>query len=401
MNALSISLLAWLFWGPAALPPAAEEVVREYKQAVVQATEPQRQVLIERLTRLKQEAVKNDDFAGAAAITQLQAQLKEDPFTNSTIPSLPTQATGALQLYHEEMTAAVEKEKASLIKRLVALKSELASNDQFDAARQVKEYLDSDHVGSLAPPTPELVEAKELNQDGGSMHGSFAQNGQVVVWQRGKQIMLAEKGESATNYQKISPILEGVMPTITGDGNQIVFFGPRPDAKKGNSLFLATRIDGHSHFGRPKEIINLLPSTGKVWSPFISGDGLSLWFSWLNPNGEYELMKAARSNPKAKWGKPEAVPLAFSDKSHHIIYPWVSDDGKQLICTKIPKGKPDEGSLVIFERDSENEKFKLKNEVDIQGHGRAPYYIPSSKELFFTRQVDGNNSIWVLKNFSP
>lgn len=133
----------------AELPSEVNDAVTKSREAVTQAAATPKKTLLERLERVKGEAVKEDDFDGAAAIKQYADQLtKSETLPDSEGMALPAQALGAIDLYRQELESAAAEERKKLFEILNALKSQAAAKEDFDTATEIKEFIDS-HAESV------------------------------------------------------------------------------------------------------------------------------------------------------------------------------------------------------------------------------------------------------------
>lgn len=129
-------------------------------------------------------------------------------------------------------------------------------------------------------------------------------------------------------------------PKLTQDELTIVFSAYNaPGGMGGYDTWIATRPDISSPFDN---IANLsaINSTGHEIAPFLTPDGLALYFH-SNRSGISQLFKATRQSLSDPFGNLEH--LSFFDSAYGSMYPSLSADGSTLFFTRImsPGGSGD------------------------------------------------------------
>jgi hypothetical protein len=167
----------------------------------------------------------------------------------------------------------------------------------------------------------------------------------------------------------------GAPEPITGLGIEADSFGPVFSAD-GRTLFFSV-VDGdediysavrepHSaQFSAAAAVPNLDAGGTEEGTPFLSYDGLSLYFFSTRPGlgvqGDRDLWVAHRAKPQAPFGQPSPVPAVNSPKIDHL--PRLSRDERTLVFVS-GRDSPNEGSnLWITQRGSKEEEFAAPVEV--------------------------------------
>ena len=123
-------------------------------------------------------------------------------------------------------------------------------------------------------------------------------------------------------------------PDITADGLTLVFNSDRPGGLGDRDMYIATRATTAAPFG---SVVNLGPTintAGDDFSPSLSADALSLFFTSDRPGGfgDLDLWVTTCASLAAPWGAP--VNLGPNVNSQFIDYnPEISWDGSRIVFT--------------------------------------------------------------------
>jgi Tol biopolymer transport system component len=93
------------------------------------------------------------------------------------------------------------------------------------------------------------------------------------------------------------------MPSLTSDEQEIYFSSDRPGGAGKSDIWVATRSDRDSPWGRPRNIEELNSPAPQVW-PCISADGLTLWW---NEFGYGEIRYSTREGREERFGKARSL----------------------------------------------------------------------------------------------
>lgn len=234
------------------LPPDAAEAIQRSREAVAQSADAPKKQLVERLDTVKSEAVKGDDFAGAAAIKRYSELLSNETLPKTDDLSLPDQALGAIDLYKQDLEAVAAKERTKLFETLGKIKDQAAQKEDYATATSIKEFMDenSDSLDFLLPNgegTTSLLTADEIRQgwkllfngkDLSGWHGFKNQplgsawtvhEGQLVSFQKGPDLITDEKlgdFELSLEYKTSPQSNSGVFIRVTETGDNAHRDGP-------------------------------------------------------------------------------------------------------------------------------------------------------------------------------
>jgi len=104
----------------------------------------------------------------------------------------------------------------------------------------------------------------------------------------------------------------------------------------GAAVFLAGSTSARAQWTQPTPIV-VCNSPFADWGPFLSHDGLSLYFSRMNTDTYYyaRILRAKRDQPSGPFTSVEEV----LSSAFHVEFPWVSDDNLRMYYTnELPTG---------------------------------------------------------------
>jgi serine/threonine protein kinase len=121
---------------------------------------------------------------------------------------------------------------------------------------------------------------------------------------------------------------DDLTPFVTADGLTLYFGSARPDGVGDVDLWESHRPTADAPWGEPKNLGNAINSTSLDSSPSLSDDGLALAFV-SHREGRYLIYLSDRATPDAPWS--EARPIGEAVRSPATDYrPWLAADGLSL-----------------------------------------------------------------------
>lgn len=123
-------------------------------------------------------------------------------------------------------------------------------------------------------------------------------------------------------------------PTLTADGRTLYFASERHGGKSGSDLYAATR-NADGGWSVPVNLGEPINTAGEEITPFISGDGQTLWFSSSSPAG-YGGIDIFRSTRKGNaWTVPVNMGAPFNTSDDDIFFvTTASGDSSYLASTR-------------------------------------------------------------------
>jgi WD40 repeat protein len=94
-------------------------------------------------------------------------------------------------------------------------------------------------------------------------------------------------------------------PTLTADMLEIFFVSDQPGGRGGTAIWTASRTSTATPFGTPS-IVTAIDSADSETHPFVTGDGLQLYFSVAHANSTTgtDLYISLRANRQSAWSAP-------------------------------------------------------------------------------------------------
>ena len=121
-------------------------------------------------------------------------------------------------------------------------------------------------------------------------------------------------------------------PSISADGLELYFSSDRPGGSGSQDIYVATRITRENEWDEAVNLGSTINNATNDGGPSISADGLELYFQSLNRAGGYgdfDNWIATRTTRDEPWGVPIPLPPPLNT-SYHDRHPYISDDGLAL-----------------------------------------------------------------------
>jgi Tol biopolymer transport system component len=151
-------------------------------------------------------------------------------------------------------------------------------------------------------------------------------------------------------------------PRLTADELTIVFSSYNmPGGYGGYDIWMATRPDRYSPFGQVTNLAEINTASSDH-APFVSPDGLTLYFD-SNRNGQFQLFQATRESLNEPFGNIEHLSLFDTPESSNA-HPCVSSDGTAIYFIRNVEG---ENSIWVSYRMEPYELAIIHTEYAIAG----------------------------------
>lgn len=192
-------------------------------------------------------------------------------------------------------------------------------------------------------------------------------------------------------------------PALSADGSTLFFSAIDED----EDIFTATRAGRGTVFAGATRVANVNDDTSEDGTPFLSADGLSLYFFSTRPDaaasGDRDLWVATRPTAGSELGVPSLVPGVNSDSLDHL--PRLSPDELTLMFVSGRDGESAFSNIWISERASRDAAFSEPVELArINSDVREEGFTLSSDGLtllFASNRLDeADMDIWVATRLS-
>ncbi|MBX3234007.1 MAG: hypothetical protein KIT84_33295 [Labilithrix sp.] len=140
---------------------------------------------------------------------------------------------------------------------------------------------------------------------------------------------------------------------LTGDELEIFF--QRTSGLDGGTILRATRTSIDVDFDPPQEVTEL-GTSGLLYSPSVTADGLSLFYAQLDPQKGFRIMNATRTTRGRQFDR--ILDVARIAAGAEDTFPFVTGDGRALFFTRDIAAK--RGRIFRAERDDLGEYVQPK-----------------------------------------
>jgi formylglycine-generating enzyme required for sulfatase activity/serine/threonine protein kinase/WD40 repeat protein len=186
--------------------------------------------------------------------------------------------------------------------------------------------------------------------------------------------------------------LDDTGPSSSSDGLSLLFASKRPLGHVGFELWESRRESLNDPFGPPTEFPRIVNSNGDDDSPHLSVDGRQLLFASNRPGskGDRDLYICHRGDRAAKWSAPKSLGTAINTDAREDR-PFLTPDGLTLyFCSNRPGG---EGQLDVWRavRPSIDGDFGEPTNL-------GPNVNTPQDELSFTVLSDGRSAVMLRLN---
>ena len=191
-------------------------------------------------------------------------------------------------------------------------------------------------------------------------------------------------------------------PSISNDGLTLFFYSGsnRPGSYGSTDLWVTTRVTVDDPWSEPVNLGPTVNSWTDEFSPSISVDGMSLYFSSRLPGGadNGEIWVTTRPTVSDPWGEPIFLGPNINSSAWEQD-PAISADGLALFfCSTRPPGDwYDEGIWVAARAtvsDPWGEPVRLVSPVGIEGREESPVISTDGMVLYFDSNWPGGSGHW-------
>ncbi len=174
-----------------------------------------------------------------------------------------------------------------------------------------------------------------ISADGLEMYLGSYRSGTIGSWDlwRATRVTTDEDWSAPVNLgPAINTADADACGCLSADGLELYFSSDRPDGVGCGDVWLARRATIDGEWGEPENLGPMLNSAEVDFAPWITTDGLELYFSSRRPGGcgSDDLWVARRSAIDGPWEAPENLGPAVNSPDSDA-YPFVTSDGLCLL----------------------------------------------------------------------
>ncbi|UCG58945.1 MAG: protein kinase, partial [Phycisphaerales bacterium] len=141
------------------------------------------------------------------------------------------------------------------------------------------------------------------------------------------------------NLKSVIPAIDPAHESIgcfSYDGLEMYFYSDRPGGQGGWDLWVLKRASISSDWATPENLGFAVNTSSTDSDPTISADGLTLYFSSKRPGGygETDIYVSTRTAKDAPWSPPVNLPQTVNSSAREGA-PWISPDGLELYFRSI------------------------------------------------------------------
>jgi len=193
-------------------------------------------------------------------------------------------------------------------------------------------------------------------------------------------------------------------PFVSRDGLCILFASNRPDGNGGYDLYMSTRRTVRANWTDPVNLGPVVNSSSDERQPFLSADGLTLYFSSSRPGGKgyQDIWKCTRESTADAWSQPVSLPAPVNG-SDYEGGPCLSKDGRVLIFHSSRDNGVGSYDIYMAARRTTSEPWG--EPVNLQSLNSTsadsqPFLSADETELYFTSSRPGGRGgrdLWMCR----
>jgi len=168
---------------------------------------------------------------------------------------------------------------------------------------------------------------------------------------------------------------------LSYDGLELYFHSLRPGGEGDYDLWVLKRISVDEDWGPPENLGPVVNGPTEEGSPFISRDGLELYFH-SNRTGGYAIYMTTRHSKDAPWQSPVNLGSTVNSPFRDAAQPWISSNGLELYFGSSRPGGYGRGDIYVSTRATTEDPWD--EAVNVGPAVNSPY-----DELFLSLSPDG------------
>jgi hypothetical protein len=210
------------------------------------------------------------------------------------------------------------------------------------------------------------------------------------------------------NVQEINSRYNEAYPCLSGDSLTLYFSdwynwnpaGNRPGGVGDHDLWMSTRLSTDDPWGQPVNMGAVVNSVYAEVSPCVSQDGQTLIFASKRPGGlgNYDLWMSTRPTADGDWTEPVNMGAAVNTSAYDGE-PWLSPDGLVLFfSSECPPGRTNSSDLWMTTRRSRDVAWSpavnLGPVINTSYPDGSPSLSPDLKTLYFNSDQPSGIGGW-------
>jgi hypothetical protein len=191
---------------------------------------------------------------------------------------------------------------------------------------------------------------------------------------------------------------------ISADGLELFFTSTRPGGHGLADIWVTKRATTEDDWSDPVNLGPTVNSSGIDGGPYLSGDGLSLFFYSFRPGGygQRDIWVTTREAVDADWGVPENLGPTVNSSAGEL-FPSISADGLSLYFSEWDPpyrlGGYGLDDMWVTTRETVGGAWStpenLGPTVNSSSHDDAPFITADGLTLFFSSMRSGGSDLWV------
>jgi serine/threonine protein kinase len=330
-----------------------------------------------------------EDAEGQSHVTQVKARTNTQLKRSSMIVSLVTIVAIAISLPWIYEKSRDDEARASVTEKKLGL-----------ASVDVRWSNPSKLGGPINTALKE--ENPTLSADGNVIVFNRPLNGFLQLWEARRKSVDEEFGDAVPLPPTINvPGHIHDCPLLSPDGLTLCFSSNRPGGFGKHDIWFAQRVNLDAQWNEPTHLDEAVNSSRHDQTPYLTTDGLTIYFSRDVQPGVFQLFMASRRSVTEPFQKAELLDnLNIGDCSS---FPRLTSDGELMVFAHSPTRS---NRLLIYaaNRDPSTGKFHTPFLLTDQlgpADCSAPYLSADERTLYFSSQradgVNGSMDIWMTK----
>lgn len=180
-------------------------------------------------------------------------------------------------------------------------------------------------------------------------------------------------------------------PEISTDGLTLYFSSNRTGGKGSQDIYMTSRADRDAPWD-PPDLVGRLNSAAADYSPVEDASGMAIYFYSTRDGGDQDLFVATRASVDDPWRDP--LPIAELTTADSDADPFVSGDGLTLYFGSGPAGVLDVYVTRRLTRDGTFDPPEPVGELNSDAHETDPWLSPGGRYMVLMSDRSGDNEIY-------